>query len=125
MLQALLVGQRQSLAGGQPVERGLRAPGSTSVLDPELGQRLSDERVVIRHGQSRPSTVRVTAADGTGPGYGRASGESPPERVEALQLLGMTLAHLNDAEARGEVSPRVPLLMAIRDKLAVALREES
>ena len=47
------------------------------------------------------------------------------ERVEALELLGMTLAHLNDAEARGEVSPRVPLLMAIRDKLAVALREES
>ena len=46
------------------------------------------------------------------------------ERVEALELLGMTLAHLNDAEARGEVSPRVPLLMAIRDKLAVALREE-
>lgn len=46
------------------------------------------------------------------------------ERVEALELLGMTLAHLNEAEARGEVSPRVPLLMAIRDKLAAALREE-
>jgi len=46
------------------------------------------------------------------------------EQVEALELLGMTLAHLNDAEARGEVSPRVPLLMAIRDKLAAALREE-
>jgi hypothetical protein len=38
---------------------------------------------------------------------------------------GMTLADLNDAEARAEVSPRVPLLMAIRDKLALALREES
>jgi aerobic-type carbon monoxide dehydrogenase small subunit (CoxS/CutS family) len=37
----------------------------------------------------------------------------------------MTLAHLNDAEASGEVAPRVPLLMAIRDKLALALREES
>jgi hypothetical protein len=36
----------------------------------------------------------------------------------------MTLAHLNDAEAKGEVSPRVPLLMSIRDKLAAALREE-
>ena len=36
----------------------------------------------------------------------------------------MTLAHLNDAEARSEVSPRVPLLMATRDKLAYALREE-
>jgi len=47
------------------------------------------------------------------------------ERVEALELLGMTLAHLNDAEARAEVSPRIPMLMAIRDKLAVALREES
>ncbi len=47
------------------------------------------------------------------------------ERVEALELLGMTLAHLNDAETRAELSPRVPLLMAIRDKLALALREES
>jgi hypothetical protein len=47
------------------------------------------------------------------------------DRVEVLELLGMTLAHLNDAEARAEVSPRVPLLMAIRDKLALALREET
>ena len=47
------------------------------------------------------------------------------ERVEALELLGLTLAHLNVAEARAEVSPRVPLLMGIRDKLALALREES
>jgi hypothetical protein len=47
------------------------------------------------------------------------------ERVEALELLGMMLAHLNDAEARAEVSPRAPLLMAIRDKLARGLREES
>ena len=46
------------------------------------------------------------------------------ERIEALELLAMTLAHLNDAESRGEVSPRVPLLMTIRDKLALALREE-
>ena len=46
------------------------------------------------------------------------------ERVEALELLGMTLAHLSDAEARREVSPRIPLLMAIRDQLAAALREE-
>jgi len=35
------------------------------------------------------------------------------------------LAHLNDAEARGEMSARVPLLMAIRDKLARALQEDS
>lgn len=47
------------------------------------------------------------------------------ERVEALELLAMSLAHLKDAEARVEVSPRVPLLMAIRDKLALALREKS
>lgn len=46
------------------------------------------------------------------------------ERVEALELLGMTLAHLKDAEARAEMSPRVPLLMAVRDKLAHALRED-
>ena len=46
-------------------------------------------------------------------------------RVEALELLAMTLAHIKIAEAADEVSPRVPLLMAIRDKLAVALREES
>jgi hypothetical protein len=46
------------------------------------------------------------------------------ERIEALELLGMTLAHLNIAEASGEISPRVPLLMAVRDKIAAALREE-
>ena len=46
------------------------------------------------------------------------------DRIEALDLLGMTLAHLNDAEARAETSPRVPPLMAIRDKLALGLREE-
>ena len=45
------------------------------------------------------------------------------ERVEALELLGMTLAHLNDAEARAELSPRIALLMGIRDKSASALRE--
>jgi hypothetical protein len=47
------------------------------------------------------------------------------ERIEALELLGMTLAHLNDAEARADMSPRVPLSMAIRDKLAFGLREEA
>ena len=46
------------------------------------------------------------------------------ERVETLELLGMTLAHLNEAEARAEMSPRVALLMAIRGKLALGLREE-
>jgi hypothetical protein len=46
------------------------------------------------------------------------------ERVEALELLGMTLAHLKVAETSSEMSPQVPLLMSIRDKLARALREE-
>jgi len=46
------------------------------------------------------------------------------ERVEALELLGMTLAHLRLVEDRAEVSPRLPLLMTIRDKLALALQEE-
>jgi hypothetical protein len=46
------------------------------------------------------------------------------ERIEALEVLGTALAHLNDAETRVEVSPRVPLLMTIRDKLARALSEE-
>lgn len=50
--------------------------------------------------------------------------ELPPTRRVVLELLGMTLAHLNDAEARAEMSPRVPMLMAIRDKLARSLREE-
>lgn len=46
------------------------------------------------------------------------------ERVEILELLAMTLAHLDVAEGRGEVSARVPLLLAIRDKLAAAVRED-
>ena len=45
--------------------------------------------------------------------------------LDEATLLGMTLAHLNNAEASADKSPRVPLLMAIRDKLAEALREES
>jgi hypothetical protein len=45
------------------------------------------------------------------------------ERIEALELLGVTLAHLNDVEARSEISPRSPLLLAIRDKLAFGLKE--
>jgi hypothetical protein len=45
------------------------------------------------------------------------------ERVDVLELLGMTLAQLNVAEARVDLTPRIPLLMAIRDKLALALQE--
>lgn len=46
------------------------------------------------------------------------------DRVEVLELLGMVLAHLNDAEARREMSARVPMLMGIRDKLAASLQED-
>ncbi len=69
---------------------------------------------------SRPLVVR------TGPG---AATIGPVvsleyERVEALELLGMVLAHLSITETRSELSPRAPLLMGIRDNLAEALREE-
>ena len=46
------------------------------------------------------------------------------ERIEALELLAMVMAHLNDAEVRRKMSARIPLLMSIRDKLAESLREE-
>jgi hypothetical protein len=46
-------------------------------------------------------------------------------RVEALELLAMTLAHLNVAEARADMTSRVPMLMGLRDKLALALQEET
>ena len=46
------------------------------------------------------------------------------ERVEALELMAMVLAHLNIAESDGELSARVPLLMSVRNKLAAGLREE-
>ncbi len=44
------------------------------------------------------------------------------ERIEALELLGMVLAHLNDAETTGDMSPRIATLMSIRDKLVTELR---
>lgn len=46
------------------------------------------------------------------------------ERVEALEMLGMVVAHLNVAEESGELSPRIPTLLAVRDRLAAGLREE-
>lgn len=46
------------------------------------------------------------------------------ERIEALELLGMVVAHLNVAEASGDLSPRLATLLGIRDKLAAGLREE-
>jgi hypothetical protein len=56
--------------------------------------------------------------NGPGLGYNGTMVHVELERVEALELLAMTLAHLKDAQARGEVSPRVPLLLTIRDRLA-------
>ncbi len=47
------------------------------------------------------------------------------DRVEALELLAMVLAHLNDAENRREMSARVPLLLSLRDKLVRSLQEEA
>ena len=43
------------------------------------------------------------------------------ERGEALQLLALTLLHLDVASSRDEVTARVPLLLNVRDKLADAL----
>ena len=60
----------------------------------------------------------------TTPGYDRTMVPLPLERVEALELLAMTMAHLKIAEESADLSPRVPVLMSIRDKLAHALRED-
>ena len=46
------------------------------------------------------------------------------ERIEALHVLAMATSHLNVAERRGLISPQVPLLMAIRDKVSQALEED-
>ena len=46
------------------------------------------------------------------------------ERIEALELLGMVVAHLNVAEMSAELTPRLATLQGIRDKLAVGLRED-
>jgi hypothetical protein len=45
------------------------------------------------------------------------------ERVEALEVFGMVSAHLNEPRI-DPLSPRLALLMSIRDKLAQALWEE-
>lgn len=46
------------------------------------------------------------------------------ERIEALELMGMVVGHLREAESTGEIWPRSATLMAIRDKLAKGLRED-
>ncbi len=46
------------------------------------------------------------------------------ERVEALELLGMVVAHLNVLETTPDVTPRMATLLAIRDKLADGLKED-
>lgn len=38
-------------------------------------------------------------------------------------MLAMTLAHLRIAEESGEVSPRVPMLLVLRDTLVAALED--
>jgi len=72
------------------------------------------------HLTSRPELVRFgPLPDSIGPMV-----RIELERIEALELMGMTLAHLREAESRREMSARVPLLLAVRDKLADGLREE-
>ena len=46
------------------------------------------------------------------------------ERIEVLELLGLVLAHLNDAEAEGDVTPRIATLLSVRYKLATGLRNQ-
>ena len=46
------------------------------------------------------------------------------ERIEALELMGMVVAHLNVDETLGELTPRLATLLSIRDKLAAGLRED-
>lgn len=46
------------------------------------------------------------------------------ERIEALELMGMVVAHLNVAESAGDLLPRVATLLGVRDKLAAGLRED-
>ena len=45
------------------------------------------------------------------------------ERIEALELLGMVVAHLNVVEASRDLSPRIATLLGSRDKLAAGLQE--
>ena len=46
------------------------------------------------------------------------------ERIEALELMGMVVAHLNVAEAVAELTPRLATLLSVLDKLAAGLQEE-
>ena len=46
------------------------------------------------------------------------------ERIEALELMGMVVAHLNVAETSAELTPRLATLLRILDKLAAGLQEE-
>lgn len=81
-----------------------------------------DPRTLRQHRRATPGmVVRLAPSLATMGPVGRIE----LERVEALELLGMTLAHLNIAEVRTDATPRVALLMSIRDKLALALTEET
>jgi hypothetical protein len=46
------------------------------------------------------------------------------ERVEVLEVLGMVMAYLGEPRL-DPLSPRIALLESVRDKLGLALREES
>lgn len=69
-----------------------------------------------------PVAVPNTCPKWTATGYDRTMIDVRLERVEALEFLAMTLAHLN--HSGGHLSPRVATLISIRDNLAQALREE-
>ena len=81
-------------------------------------------RAVQLQGIAPTVTASRAGPKRTGHGYYWTVIQVELERVEGLELLAMVLAHLNHAEASGELSPRVPMLMTLRDKLATGLREE-
>jgi hypothetical protein len=102
-----------------------------------LGQELlgSPQETVDRPSVCPELALALATISGPGSLAGNAVLMGPPlatiepvvkvelERVEALELLAMTLAHLNVAEALVRDVATTALLMAIRDKLAFALRE--
>jgi hypothetical protein len=103
------VTQRAAIAGPEGFRRLLDGSGLPSLRDIDWHEPAVV--VPVAHSGPLPATI--------GPMV-----NVELERVEALELLGIVMAHLNDAEARREMSARVPMLMGIRDKLAASLREE-
>lgn len=82
------------------------------------------ERAVFRGSDlSGPSSVDP-GPNRTRPGWNRTVVQVEFERIEALHVLALATSHLNVAERRGDMSPQVPLVMSIRDKLSQALEED-